>query len=82
MNTINDIRKAIKPIGFKVKTQSLSWGRHATYIHIDSGQELSFNVFTPDTLARWKPLIDWIKTNNNALEQIRESSDIRGLKGC
>lgn len=81
MKTVNDIRKAIKPLGFSLKTQALSWGTHATYKHIESGQSLSFNVFTPELLTRWKPLIDWIHAHKEELEAIREAEDVRGLKG-
>jgi len=79
MKTINDIRKAIKPIGFNIKTKSLSWGKHATYFHIESKQELSFNVFTPELLEKWKPLFDWRKAHNNELKTVREFTNTIGL---
>ena len=79
METINDLRKAIKPLGFKVKTQRLSWGPHATYLHAESGQECTANVFTPETLAKWLPLFDWIKVNADSLRILREKTGTVGL---
>lgn len=57
---LKELRKQIKPLGYKVKTQSLSWGRHATYVHIESGEELTFNVATEEQVKRWKPLHDFL----------------------
>lgn len=79
LETLVDIRRVLKPIGFTVKTKKLSWGRHATYVHIESGQELSFNVFTPELLEKWSPLLDWRKCFNEDLKQVRDNEDCLGL---
>ena len=79
MTSLKDVRKAIKPMGFKVKTKSLSWGKHATYVHIETGEELTFNCASPDTWIKWKPLSDWRKANNEALKVVRVNEDCRGL---
>ena len=79
MMTLSDVRKAIKPLGYKLKTQLMSWGRHATYIHIASGQAMTFNVFTADLVERWKPLFDWRKAHNEGLQRVRENENVRGL---
>lgn len=80
MKTINELRKAIKPLGFKVSVKSLSYGQHATFIHIESGENLNFNVFTPESLKRWRPLFDWIKEHNVDIQELREETGIYGLK--
>lgn len=79
LQSINDIRKAIKPLGFTVKTKTLSWGSHATYIDINTKQGLSFNVFTPELLEKWKPLLDWQRVNRESLKVVRDLTDCRGL---
>lgn len=79
MDTLNDLRKAIKPLGYKVKTKTLSWGPHATYVHAATGDECTANVFTADTLAKWLPLFDWIKANIEPLRLLREKTGTVGL---
>jgi hypothetical protein len=79
METLADVRKAIKPLGFTFNTKSLSWGLHATYKHIDTGDKLTFNVAPPETWNQWKPLLDWRKENKEQLKVVRENEDCRGL---
>ena len=69
MEIINEIRKAIKPLGFNVKTKSLSWGQHATYFRIKDKKELP-TIFTSETIKEWQQLIDWRKENNESLKAI------------
>jgi hypothetical protein len=78
MKTLTELRKALKAIGYKVTTKTLSWGKHATYHTLD-GQDLTGNVFTPDTLKTWKPLFDFIKEHKAEIDIIRENEEIRGL---
>lgn len=33
MKTLNDIRKALKPLGYNVKTKTYSFGRHMSFIN-------------------------------------------------
>lgn len=80
MKTINDLRKALKPIGYKIKTKSLSFGRYATLVHVETGDELTYNVFTAETLARWQPAFDFFKANAEAIETIAETEEITGFK--
>lgn len=80
MKTLNDLRKALKPLGYKIKTQSLSFGRYATLIHIETGDELTYNVFTPETLERWQPAFDFFKANAEAVKTVIESEEIKGFK--
>ena len=79
MKTISELRKAIKPLGFTVKIRSLSWGPHATYIRISDKAELTNNVFTPESLAGWKPILDFRRDNRAALQALRESTGTYGL---
>ena len=69
MKTIPEIRRAIKPQGYNVKTKALSWGQHATYFRTSDKKELP-TIFTKETHGEWLPLISWIKTNREALLKI------------
>lgn len=80
MKTLAELRKALKLLGFTVKTKRLSWGPHATYVHLASGQELTFNVFTPDLLARWKPLFDWRDAHAKELDELKTTTGTVGLR--
>ena len=55
---LTDLRKALKPLGFKVKTKSMSHGRHATITNLAGDRELTGNVFHGDQVEYWKPAID------------------------
>ena len=55
---VSELRKVLKPLGFKVKVQSLSHGRHATITDLTGNRKLVGNVFTAETLAFWGPAID------------------------
>jgi hypothetical protein len=79
MNTIAELRKALKPLGYGIKTKSLSWGPHATYFRIHDKVELTGNVFTPETLAEWLPLFDWIRKNVETLRDLRQKTGTVGL---
>ena len=79
MNTLNDLRRIIKPLGFNVKTRSLSWRQHATYVRLADKAELTGNVFTPETLAQWKPILDFRRDNRAALQSLREATGVIGL---
>ena len=59
---LKELRKEVKPLGFKIKTEMFSWGRHLTYIHIKTGEELVFNVACPAQMERWRPLHEYLNT--------------------
>jgi hypothetical protein len=61
LTTINELRKHLKPLGYKVKTKSYSIGRFVTYVHTATGEELTGNVFSSKTLALWDPLFAALK---------------------
>ena len=79
MKDIKELRAALKPLGYKVKTEMFSWGRHATYIHIESRDELTYNVFPKDRLARWQPLFDWQNEHAKELAELKTNTFIYGL---
>lgn len=79
MQTIAEVRKALKPIGYGLKTKRTSWGICATFTHLATAQELNSNVFTAETLATWKHLFDWRKANRESLQQVRENEGCTGL---
>lgn len=79
MQTLAELRRAIKPLGFKIKTQTMSWGRHATYVRLSDNRELTYNVFTPEDLAQWNPLFDWLRDHTAEVLQVGATEDLRGL---
>ena len=93
MNTINDLRKAIKPFNVKIKTQTLSWGKHATYIvngtkdSVDSTLmalgigKLSgtLNGEQQATLNDLLAFAKWRTENKDVLQALRADTGIVGL---
>lgn len=77
MKTLSDVRKQLKRIGFKVKTETLSWGRHATYEN-ELGEKMP-SIFSKETLAHWQPLIDFRKANQETLKAIGKAEGIIAL---
>ena len=49
--TLADLRRALKPLGYGLRTKRLSWGPHATFERLSDGHGLTYDVFTPETLA-------------------------------
>ena len=78
MKTMSELRKQLKAIGFNVKTQSQSYGTHATYETLD-GHKLTYNVFTQDTFPIWKTLFAWKTEHQAELKALRETTGIYGL---
>lgn len=73
---IATIRSILKKMGYKMKTKSFSWGRNAIYHHIESGQDLTGNVFTEETRKKWIPLFEWMKANRESLIAIGKANKI------
>ena len=59
--TINELRKEIKTMGFKVSVKTLSWGPHATFKD-KTGHELPDIFLGEQDLNKWKPLIQYLNT--------------------
>ena len=76
---ISTIRSVLKKMGYKMKTKSFSWGRNAIYHHIESGQDLTGNVFTEETRKKWVPLFEWMAANRDALTAIGKTNKIIAL---
>jgi hypothetical protein len=77
MKTINDVRKQLKKIGFKLKTKNFSFGRIASYENT-FGDSMP-TIFTKETLEEWQPLIDWRKEHREELQAIGKSEGIISL---
>ena len=75
---LSELRKELKVIGYKVKTESLSWGRHATFTN-DMGKALP-SIFTGEaTRNLWLPLINYRLDNEKRLAVLFENEKIYGL---
>ncbi len=79
MRTLLDVRRAIKPLGYKLKTKSVSWGRAATYIDIETGAELSFNAGNSAQWEKWIKINNWRKDHRTELKAVREYEGCIGL---
>lgn len=79
-SNLKDLRKVLKPLGFTVTTRAASFGRIATYKHLESGELLTYNVFTAEQLAKWRPIINFRNNNQAALKLVRISEDCIGLE--
>jgi hypothetical protein len=82
MQSIQDIRKALKPLGYTVKTKSLSFGCSATYVHKASGEalpEIHSASAHVEFVARWGALMEWRKAHVDALRALRVSIGVYGL---
>ena len=80
IKNLQQLRKVLKEMGYKVKTKSMSWGRHVTYGHIESGDWLTYNIFTKETFDRWRPLMEWLESNADVLLELKKSEGLYGLQ--
>jgi hypothetical protein len=56
IKTIAQLRKLIKSIGYNVKTETVSFGKYATFF---KGKDECPSIFSSKAhLAEWKPLFD------------------------
>ncbi len=76
--TINELRKELKAIGFKVKLERMSFGRVATFTNLD-GKSLPSIFFSLEDREPWQPLIDYRINNDSRLKELREADLIGGL---
>lgn len=77
--TLGQWRNKLKKHGYNVKTERMSWGRAAKYIHLETEDALTYNVMSEEQQERWAPLVNLIKENKEALEKLREDEGITGL---
>jgi hypothetical protein len=80
MTTLKEVRAALKPIGYKVKTKRFSEWTSAIFHHIESGEDMNGNVFSPETYEKWKPLMEWKKANADNLVVVANNEKLVGLK--
>lgn len=76
---LTDVRKALKPLGFTIKTHSSSLGRHGTIKHLASGLLMTGNVFTPESLEFWNPAIKFLR-EKSPLGVTQDTDKVYGLK--
>lgn len=79
METLKELRKELKKIGYKIQTESVSFGRNATFVHIETGDKLTYNVFTPKKFEQWEPLFNWGNKNKESLQKVKTKEEIYGL---
>ena len=77
--TLEKLKSDIAALGFKMSTKTLSWGPQNTYVHKETKEKLNFNVFTPETIQVWKPLIDYLRDNRESIQALRKETGIYGL---
>lgn len=58
--TIKELRNKLKPLGFNVKTKSLSFGMVGSVVRISDGAVLPEMFMNQEHLQQWKPAIDAI----------------------
>lgn len=81
MENLSDVRRELKAIGFKVKTETFSWGRSATYTDLlkNNRPTVYYGDIGVNSLAYWKPLNDFILANKSDLETIGWKEEIKSL---
>lgn len=71
---LSELRKELKAIGYKVKTETLSYGKHATFTDITGRAMPSIFAGVPH-LDQWRVLIDYLKANNERLIDLSQGSE-------
>lgn len=80
MKTLAQLRKELKKIGFTVKTETLSWGRHASFIHIESGCRISRGgVYSKEQAEAFQAFHDFKEKHLEDFKTIKEAEGIVGL---
>ena len=79
MTTLKELRAALKPLGYGVRTKRLAWGPHATFVRLSDGHGLTYDVFTPETLAIWSPLFGWLREHSADMKAIHKNERVFGL---
>ena len=75
---LSELRKELKAIGFKVKIESLSFGKYATFTNMD-GHTMPSIFFGEEHRLKWFPLIDYRTVNHERLVELTKSDYICGL---
>jgi hypothetical protein len=78
--TLNQLRKELKKIGFKLKIETLSWGRHANIIHEESGLRVcSAGVYSKEQAESFQVFHEFKEKHLQHFKDIKESEGIVGL---
>ncbi len=80
IKSLSDLRKELKELGFKIKTERMSWGRHATYVHTATGEGFMFNVCDKQTFDRWAPLCKFLRDHRDEVIALKETEGLFGLQ--
>ncbi len=78
-DSLKQWKKILKDNGFTMLTKSYSWGKSATYKHKKSGDEDTGNVYSKESLEKWKPLHDLMSKNKALLDNIKKEYGYSGL---
>lgn len=71
---LSELRKELKAIGYKVKTETLSYGKHATFTDM-AGTALPTMFCGEAHLKQWIVLIDYLKANKERLIDLSQGSE-------
>jgi hypothetical protein len=78
--TLNQLRKELKKIGFQLKIETLSWGRPANIIHIESGLRVSKGgVYSKEQAEAFQAFHEFKEKHIQDFNDIKESERIVGL---
>lgn len=75
--TIDELRKELKGLGYKVKLTSMSWGRAATYTDLE-GKEMP-SIATKEVWDKWQTLNGYRLNNADRLKELGINEGITGL---
>jgi hypothetical protein len=80
IRTLKDLRRELKKLGFNFRIKTLSWGRHATFFHVDTGEKKGGMVManTPEgdaVIERWKPFYEFQRKHVEDLRHIALHED-------
>jgi len=75
---LTELRKELKAIGYKVKTETLSFGKCATFTD-SNGLSMPSIYFCEEHRLKWLPLIEYRTVNHDRLVELTKSDSISGL---
>lgn len=71
---LSELRKELKAIGYKVKTETLSYGKHATFTDM-TGTALPTMFGGEEHRKQWIVLIDYLTANKERLIDLSQGSE-------